>query len=156
MKGIFYRMKLPNQKREYIEKLVRLHLRPIALVDDGVTDSAIRRFIVNAGEDLEDLITLCRADITSKNPNKVSKYLSNYDKVMDKVRTVNEKDELRAFQSPVSGEVIMKEYNIPPSRIVGEIKSSIEEAILDGRIGNNYDEAFEYLLKIKANFPIED
>lgn len=156
MKGIFNRMKLSNQKREYVEKLVRLHLRPIALVDDGVTDSAIRRFIVNAGEDLEDLITLCRADITSKNPNKVTKYLSNYDKVMEKVREVNEKDELRAFQSPVSGEVIMKECNIPPSRIVGEIKSAIEEAILDGRIGNNYDEAYEYLLKIKDSFPVED
>ncbi len=152
MKRIFERMKLPNNKLSYIEKLVRLHLRPIALVDEEVTDSAIRRLIVAADEDLDDLITLCRADITSKNPNKVNKYLENYDLVMQKVHDVLEKDRLRAFQSPVRGDEIMRVCNIPPSKLVGEIKFAIEEAILDGRIGNNYDEAFSYLLQIKDSF----
>ncbi len=149
MKPIFERMKFPFSQIEYIEKLIRLHLRPIALVDDGVTDSAIRRLIVNAGEDLDDLFLLCRADITSKNQNKVSKYLQNYDKVVEKIKEVREKDELRAFQSPVRGEEIMKICNIPPSKLVGEIKTEIEEAIIDGRIGNNYDEALSYLNTIK-------
>jgi len=149
MKTIFKRMKLPLNKLSYIENLIRLHLRPIALVDDTVTDSAIRRLVVQAGENLEDLITLCRADITSKNPKKVSRYLNNYNKVMEKVREVEEKDKLRAFQSPVRGEEIMKICNIPPSKKVGLIKSAIEEAILEGIIKNDYDEALEYLLKIK-------
>lgn len=152
MKKIFHRMKLPLQKLEYIEKLIRLHLRPIALVDEMVTDSAIRRLVVQAGEDLEDLITLCRADITSKNPAKVEKYLSNYERVMQKVRDVREKDKLREFQSPVRGDEIMRICNLPPSRKVGEIKSAIEEAILDGKIGNNYEEALQYLYKIKGNY----
>ena len=149
MKNIFRRMKLPFNKLEYVEKLVRLHLRPIALAKDEVTDSAIRRLIVAAGEDLNDLITLCRADITSKNPDKVSQYLNNYELVMKRVLDVRERDELRAFQSPVSGEVIMEVCNIKPSKKVGEIKAAIEEAILDGKIGNNYDEAYQYLLDIK-------
>lgn len=149
MKQIFTRMKLPFAKIEYIEKLIRLHLRPIALVDEQVTDSAIRRLIVSADADLDDLITLCRADITSKNPSKVSKYLDNYDKVMRKVHEVLEKDKLRAFQSPVRGEVIMSVCNIPPSKKVGEIKMAIEEAILEGKIGNNYDEAYAFLLELK-------
>jgi len=149
VKSIFRRMKLPLNKLNYVEKLVRLHLRPIALVNDEVTDSAIRRLIVTADEDLEDLITLCRADITSKNPGKVERYLNNYEIVMKKVLEVQEKDELRAFQSPVSGEVIMEVCNLKPSKKVGEIKTAIEEAILDGVIGNNYEEAYEYLMKIK-------
>jgi tRNA nucleotidyltransferase/poly(A) polymerase len=149
MKSIFKRMKLPFSKLDYVEKLVKLHLRPIALVNEEVTDSAIRRLIVAAGDDLNDLITLCRADITSKNPNKVAKYLQNYEIVMKKVLDVQEKDKLRAFQSPVSGEVIMEVCNLKPSKKVGEIKTEIEEAILDGIIGNNYEEAYEYLLKIK-------
>jgi len=152
MKKIFKRMKLPFNKLEYIEKMIRLHLRPIALVNEGVTDSAIRRLVVSAGEDLDDLITLCRADITSKNPAKVSKYLNNYEKVILKVKEVEEKDRLRAFQSPVRGEEIMKICNIPPSKKVGEIKSAIEDAILDGEIANNYEEAYDYLLKIKEKF----
>ncbi len=152
MKYIFKRMKLPNSQLDYVRKLVRLHLRPIALVSDSVTDSAIRRFVVALGEDLEDMITLCRADITSKNPNKVNRYLSNYDKVMEKVRDVKERDKLREFQSPVKGEEIMKIFNIPPSKKVGDIKTAIEEAILEGEIGNNYEEAYEYLMKIKPQF----
>jgi|SRR5690554_794026 len=156
MKGIFRRLKLPMHKLEYVSKLVRLHLRPMALAGEDVTDSAIRRLIVDAGEDLEDLITLCRADITSKDPNKVNEYLGNYERVMKKVWEVEEKDKLRAFQSPVRGDVIMKVCNLKPSRKVGEIKEAIEEAILEGKIGNNYEEAYEYLLKIKDDFLKDD
>ena len=149
MKLIFERMKLPFAQIEYVEKLIRLHLRPVALVDDGVTDSAVRRLIVNAGEALDDLFVLCKADITSKNQNKVSRYLQNYDKVVEKIKEVREKDQLRAFQSPVRGDEIMKICNITPSKKVGELKTEIEEAILDGRIGNNYEEALAYLIQIK-------
>ena len=152
MKKIFHRMKLPLHQLDYIQKLVRLHLRPIALAKEEVTDSAIRRFVVNAGEDLEDLIVLCRADITSKNPIKVEKYLGNYERVMQKVRDVKERDQLREFQSPVRGEEIMQICNLKPSRKVGEIKTAIEDAILDGKIGNNYEEAFKYLMEIKDQF----
>ena len=152
MKSIFTRLKLPLTKLEYIEKLVRLHLRPIALADEIVTDSAIRRLIVAADEDLEDLITLCRADITSKNPTKVSRYLENYEIVMQKVRDVKERDQLRAFQSPVRGEEIMQVCGIKPSKLVGDIKTAIEDAILDGQIGNNYEEAYAYFMQIKDEF----
>ncbi len=152
MKPIFKRFKFPFSQLEYVQKLIRLHLRPIALVDEIVTDSAVRRFIVKAGEDLDDLITLCRADITSKNQAKVSRYLQNYDLVMQKVKEVEEKDKLRAFQSPVRGDEIMKICNIPPGKTVGLIKSAIEDAILDGIIPNTYEAAFEYLMKIKDDF----
>ncbi len=152
MKSIFRKLKLPLNQLEYVSKLVRLHLRPIALAKDEVTDSAIRRLIVAAGEDLEDLITLCRADITSKNPRKVSKYLNNYENVMKKVLEVEEKDKLRAFQSPVRGDEIMKICNLKPSKKVGEIKSAIEEAILEGKIKNTYEDAMNYLLQIKDEY----
>ena len=156
MKKIFSRMKLPVSKLDFVEKMIRLHLRPIALANEEVTDSAIRRLIVSAGDYLEELITLCRADITSKNPEKVSKYLENYERVMMKVREVEEKDRLRAFQSPVSGEVIMEVCSLKPSKTVGEIKSEIEEAILDGKIGNNYEEAYQYLMQIKDKYLKQD
>jgi poly(A) polymerase len=152
IKNIFKKLKLPFNKIEYVEKLVRLHLRPIALANEEVTDSAIRRLVVQAGDDLDDLITLCRADITSKNLQKVEKYLDNYDLVMKKVKEVEEKDKLRAFQSPVRGDEIMKVCNIPPGKTVGLIKSEIEEAILDGVIPNNYQAAYEYLIKIKDKY----
>lgn len=155
MKSIFKKMKLPLNKLDYVEKLVRLHLRPIALVSNEVTDSAIRRLVVTADDTLDDLIMLCRADITSKNPDKVAKYLQNYEIVMEKVLEVQEKDKLRAFQSPVSGDVIMEVCKLNPSKKVGEIKNVIEEAILDGKIGNNYEEAYDYLLKIKDKYLTE-
>ena len=152
MKGIFTRLKLPFHQLEYIKKLVRLHLRPIALAKEEVTDSAVRRFIVEAGEDLHDLITLCRADITSKNMEKVSEYLANYERVMNRVLEVEEKDKLRAFQSPVRGEEIMQICNLKPSKKVGEIKTAIEDAILDGIIPNTYEDALSYLYKIKEQY----
>jgi poly(A) polymerase len=152
MKKIFNKLKLPLNRINYIEKLIRLHLRPIALVSELVTDSAIRRLSANAGEDLDDLITLCRSDITSKNPAKVSKYLNNYNIVMQKVKDVQERDNLKAFQSPVNGEEIMKICNIKPSKTVGDIKHAIEEAILDGKISNTYDDALKYLMTIKGTF----
>lgn len=149
MKRIFERLKLPFQKLEYVEKLVRLHLRPMALAEENVTDSAVRRLIVDAGEDLGDLILLCRADITSKNAEKVNRYLENYDRVMERVLEVREKDRLRAFQSPVRGDIIMKELNLQPGKSVGIIKKGIEEAILDGRIPNEYEAAFTFMIENK-------
>jgi hypothetical protein len=142
-------MKLPLNKLEYIQKLIRLHLRPAALASDTVTDSAIRRLAAEAGEDLIDLFKLCRADITSKNPEKVAKYLSSFDFIENRIIEVQEKDNLRNFQSPVRGDEIMKICNISPSKLVGILKSSIEEAILDGIIPNEYDAALDYLNSVK-------
>jgi len=142
-------MKLPMKEKEYVAGLVRLHHRPMALVDEGVTDSAIRRLVVDAGEHLDDLFKLCRADITSKDPRRVRQYLENYEKVVERIKEVEEKDQLRAFQSPVRGEEIMTICGIPPSKTVGILKDAIEDAILDGRIPNEYDAAMEYLLSIK-------
>jgi tRNA nucleotidyltransferase (CCA-adding enzyme) len=147
MKSIFIRLKLPMHKLEYVKTLVKLHLRPIALAKEIVTDSAIRRLIVEADEFLEDLITLCRADITSKNPDKVTKYLKNYDRVMNRVLEVKEIDRLRAFQSPVRGEEIMSILKLKPSKMVGIIKSSIEDAILEGIIPNTYEASYDYMMK---------
>jgi len=149
MKKIFARMRLPMTQLSYVEKLVRMHLRPIPLAKEEVTDSAIRRLAADAGEELEDLLTLCRADITSKNESKVSKFMNNYAVVEQKIRDVQEKDQLRNFQSPVRGEEIMQICNLPPSRQVGIIKKRIEEAILEGEIPNEYEAAKEYLYKIK-------
>ncbi len=148
MKGIFQRMKFPFAKIAYVKKLVRLHLRPVALSKEEVTDSAIRRLIVEAGEDLDDLITLCRADITSKNENKVRHILKNYEKVMARVLEVREKDALRAFQSPVRGDEIMQAFGLKPGKQVGVVKTAIEEAILEGIIPNEYDAAWKYMMEV--------
>lgn len=149
MRKIFRRMKFPLQHLEYVEKLVRLHQRPMQLVDDEVTDSAIRRLAVKAGAALEDLFTLVRADITTKNPNLSQKYKSNYEIVFQKVIEVQEKDKLREFQSPVRGEEIMEICGLAPSKAIGIIKNNIEEAILEGEIPNEYDAAKTYFLNNK-------
>jgi poly(A) polymerase len=145
---IFKTMRLPlNEKMKYVQKLVRLHLRPIALVSDEISDSALRRLLYEAGDDLEDLMALCRADITSKNVEKVGKFLANFDGVEKKLQEIEERDNIRSFQPPVTGEIIMEYFNLSPSKIVGEIKDEIKEAILEGKIGNDFDEAFG-LMKI--------
>ncbi len=146
MNGIFKRMKFPMDNIEYVQKLIRLHQRPMTLVDSDITDSAIRRLAFQAGAELEDLFILCRADITTKNPNLSEKYLNNYDIVAAKVIEVQEKDKLREFQSPVRGEEIMAICSLPPSKPIGIIKSKIEDAILDGIIPNDYDVAKEYFI----------
>lgn len=142
-------LKLPNELRDYLKKLTLLHLRPIAIVNSEVTDSAIRRVIVAAGDELDDLMTLCRADITTRNPNRVKKYLQNFEIVEAKMSNVEEKDALRAFQSPVRGKEIMETFGLFEGKEIGKIKHAIEEAILNGDIENEYDAAKEYMFKMK-------
>ncbi len=146
---IFKRLKLPlNENMNYVIKLVRLHLRPIALVNNTVTESAIRRLIYEAGDDIEDLLKLCRADITSENPHKVERYLQNFDIVEKKIKKVEERDQIRNLQPVITGQMIMKTFGLKPSKIIGEIKNEIKEAILEGAIRNEFNQAYNYMIKI--------
>jgi poly(A) polymerase len=150
---IFKRLGLPlDERMKYVQKLVRLHLRPIALVSDEVSDSAIRRLIYEAGDDLEDLMILCRADITSKNEWKVKKYRNNFDRVEKRITEVEEKDRIRNWKNPISGDEIMEVLCVEPGPLVGQVKDRIKDAILDGEISNSYEEAYEYLLRLKPQF----
>ena len=149
LEGISSHMKFSNSTRDYIAKLTALHLRPISLAKKDVTDSAIRRLIVDAGEEIDDLMKLCRADITTKNPKNITKYLGNFDRVEKRMNEVIEIDKLKAFQSPVRGNEIMKMFDLGPGKEVGKIKTMVEDAIINGEIKNDYSSAMSFLDQIK-------
>ena len=148
---LFKRLRLPlDHQMKYVQKLVRLHLRPIALVKGSVTDAAIRRLLHEAGDDIEDLMLLCNADITSKNEFKVKRYKQNFELVSEKLKVVEEKDRVRNFQPPVSGQLIMDTFQIGPCSAIGIIKTHIKDAILEGHIANDFIEAHAEMLRFGA------
>ncbi len=149
VKGIFKRLKLPlDSSMSYVRKLVFLHLRPIALTNPNTKDSAYRRMLMEAGDDIDDLLTLCRADITSKNEHKVQRYLQKFDKVEKRIAEIEENDRIRDWQPPISGDIIMKTFGLTPCFEVGQIKNDIKEAILEGTIKNDFEEAFAYMVEV--------
>lgn len=154
--AIFNRLKLPIDEGKFVKKMVWLHMRPISLVDEEVTDSAVRRLLFDAGDDIDSLMTLCNADITSKNPAKVARIRSNFELVKQKMVVVEEKDRIRNFKNPITGEYVMEIYGVPPCREIGLLKEAVKEAILDGLIGNNFEDADAYMKKIAPEFGLHE
>ncbi len=154
---LFKRLKLPlHDKMKFVQKMVRLHLRPIALVENTVTDSAIRRLLMDGGDDIDDLMLLCKADITSKNQQKVKKYTQNFLLVEKKLKEVEESDRIRNWQPPIDGDTIMRIFDITPGKIIGDLKNALKEAILEGEVKNNYHEAYDFIIKKGAELGLQE